>query len=163
MSVFTDLEHDVEGIFNGAVKEWNKLDVSVQNITKKASSILAIISQAATSATGQLVLAAVQKYDPSITEAGLVSIIQKANNTVNTVEQIMDGSTLEQALTIFQTYLNGLPDNIWIIITKAIVSILIDFFMPGLTIIQRIELCVEYVYQKFIRPELAILLPGIAA
>lgn len=163
MNIFKDLENDIAGIFNSAEKEWNKLDAGIQSISKKASAVLAIVSQAAATSTGQAVLAAAQKIDPAITEASLVSIITKANNTFNTVEQITDGTTLEQALTIFQTYLNTLPDNIWTIITKAIVSVLIDFFMPGLTIIQRIELCVEYVYQKFIRPELAKLLPAAAA
>lgn len=158
MSVLTFIESIGDffvGLFNKVEKAWKQLSPEIKAATLQASGIIAIIN-ANVSATPAVIWSLIETQFPGITQESVTSAIVKANNTVNAVNTVADTASFEEALLAIQKYLSGLEGNKFIIVVKTVVTLLADVFAPGETIIQKIELVLEYVYQELVKPHVPL-------
>jgi len=145
----------ISGVFNEIKKVWKELSPEIQAATLQASGIIAIVN-ANVNAVPTVIWDLIQTQYPNITQAAVTAALVKANNTVNAANALEESATFEQALQTIQSYLNGLSGNSWITVTKTVVALLADIFAPGETVIQKIELCLEWVYQELVKPNVPI-------
>lgn len=145
MSIFSWLGHIFDGLFSSLHKAYNSLSETEQEAAKTASGIISVIN-ANLAATPAEVWALIQKAYPAIDEATVTSALQKVTNSILT--PLPNG--LENAISALQTYLSKYNGNQWIVISKSLVALIANELAPG-TVIQKIELVLEFVYQNFIK------------
>lgn len=150
----TKVEVDVEGLFNEAKAEYLKLAPKVQAASAAASGIIAILNKDVNTVPDQVWALIETKY-PDVTKDTVTAFLVKANNVVNGANTLSANATFEEALAALNAYLQTLQGNTWITIIKAIVAIGVDIITPG-TIIQKVELIIEYIYQNLVKPHLAV-------
>lgn len=152
--IITTVETDVTELFNAAEAEYEKLAPEVQSAIATASGILAIANKDV-AAVPTDVWALIETKYPSATQESVTGFLIKIANTFNTANTIASSATFAEALTAVNSLLAPLEGNVWIIAIKAAVTIAVDFITPG-TIIQKVEMVLEYVYQTFIKKPLPL-------
>lgn len=149
MSIFTTIGHFFGDLFNAIKRAYDNLNTDEQEAAKTASGIIAVINANLTALPAD-VWAAIQKAYPNISEATVTAALTKVSTTLTT---LLPG-TLETAITALQGYLSKYTGNEWIVITKSVVALIANELLPG-TVIQKIELVLEWVYQTFIKGKVA--------
>lgn len=136
-------------IFNSSAKAYHKLEDDEQIAIQKASGWIAIINNNLQS-TPDIVFAIIQEKYPAVTKE---TIANSLHELAVKFKLIADNTPadLNTAIAALQSYLNQHTGNTWIAITKALVSVFSTIINPNLTVIQKVEMVLEYVYQNFIK------------
>lgn len=138
-------------LFNKTEAAYNTLDSDLQNYIKQGSGIIAIVS-ANINASSPVVWQLISAAYPNVTQASVAAALSSVLNTLGVISTDLSGN-FDMALVTLQEYLAKQKDNTFVVVSKAIVSLLVDAFSPG-TVIQKVELVLEYVYQTFIKGKL---------
>lgn len=152
--IITKVETDVTELFNAAEGEYLKLAPEVRAAAATASGIIAIVNKEV-SAVPSDVWALIQTKYPNVSQESVTAVLIKANNVVNGANALALNATFDEALAALNAYLQTLSGNVWITVIKAIVAIAVDVLTPG-TVIQKVELVLEYIYQNLVKPHLAL-------
>lgn len=151
-NLLASVGHFFSSLFTSTEKVYEELSEKEQQVSKQASGILAIIN-ANLSTAPDIVWQLISTAFPELTKEQVTAALAKAGQVLGALDKTFSGS-FEDALATLQAYLNGHEGNTWITITKAAASIIADVLAPG-TVIQKIELVMEYVYQTFIKGKVA--------
>lgn len=135
-------------LFNETAKAYNHLEGNEQTAIKTASGWLAIVGSNLT-ASPDVVFSLIQAAYPSITKDVLTGYLHQLGGQLGIIAADTPPD-FTSAMTALQTYLGKHTGNAWIAIIKAVVALLATIIEPG-TIIQKIEMVLEYVYQNYIR------------
>lgn len=150
----TTVETDVTALFNVAEAEYEKLAPEVKAAAAAASGVIAIINKDVAAVPADVWALIEAKY-PDVNETTVTAFLVKANNVVNGANTLASNATFAEALAAINAYLQTLSGNTWITVIKAIVAIGVDVITPG-TIIQKVEMIGEYIYQNIVKPHLAV-------
>jgi predicted metallopeptidase len=149
MAFFDFLGHFFENLFNATAKAYNSLHEKEQEALVKASSIIAVVNENINAAP-EFVFELLQQKFPELTKEELLSKLNELNTTIHKVDSVL-ADTAEGALTNLQEYLKQYEGKQWVVIVQGVVGLLANILNPEIGAIQKVLLCVEYVYQHFVK------------
>lgn len=152
--IISTVETDVTELFNAAKAEYEKLAPEVKAAAAAASGVIAILNKDVAAVPADVWALIELKY-PNVDQLTVTAFLVKANNVVNGANALASNATFADALQAINAYLQTLQGNTWITVIKAIVAIGVDIIVPG-TIIQKVEMIGEYIYQNIVKPHLAV-------
>lgn len=141
--------HFFTNLLNLAAQAFNAFEPATQAAIKQASGIVAIVNANLTAAPAD-VWALITKEFPTLTESGVAAALNTVLKSLNTTSETL-APDIETTLENLQKYLASFSGNAFITIVKAVVALLATLFDPNETLIQKIELVLEYVYQNFVK------------
>jgi BarA-like signal transduction histidine kinase len=149
-SFISVIGHFFADLFDATAKAYKNLSVQEQNAAKVASGIIAIIN-ANLDKVPAVVYDLIALKFPQLSKEDIAMALAKVNKAIKKTDELNVSPDLETELLFLQEHLKSYKDKEWIVITKAVVALLAIVFAPQDTIVQKIELVLEYVYQNFIK------------
>lgn len=148
MGLLQDIGHFFADLFSKFERAYHSLSAEEQLAAKQASGIIAVINQNLT-ATPDVIWGEIEKAFPGVDKASVSAALASVANTINNVSAYLPDN-LENAIKAVQSYLSTFTGNKWVVISKSLVALIANELAPG-SIIQKIELIIEWVYQTFIK------------
>lgn len=135
--------------WNSIQHAYNNLEPKVQSAIQSASGIVAVINANIEAAPAD-VWAIITKLYPALTQDVVTSALNKVSVDLKIAGANIDAD-FETTVKNLQTYLGTLTGNVFITEVKQFVALVASALAPGNTVIQTIELVLEWVYQTFIK------------
>lgn len=153
MSIFTKIGDWIANLFNAMKHYWNKLETTEQDISIKASGIIAILN-ANLDKTPEVILKLVQAKFPEVTAELLHEYLAKGASVLKIADGIA-ALSFEDAIKAYQTYLSTHTGNGWVATTQSAVSALLTVLLPETTPLQKITTILQFIYEHFVKGKIA--------
>lgn len=147
----TRIDEFFADVFDKSAKIYHRLEDNEQLVSQWASGVIATIN-ANLKLVPDVVFTLLQVQFPTLTADYLKDMLIKAANFITKANAVV-ASIWQEALNTLQQYLSVYEGNEWAIATKSVVTALVAIFVPGTTVIQKIEQALEYVYKLLVKPK----------
>lgn len=137
----------IAGLFSAMKKAFNKLSAIEQELSMKASSIIAIIN-ANLNATPNEILSLIQTKFPGISIIAVSGFLSEAGEVANIFSGASEKS-IDEKITIIQKFL-AQTGNTWVYRTQSLVKALLTVMLPS-TPLEKVTVVLEYIYQKLVK------------